>query len=402
MPPFLFSMFALTFILLMDQLFRLIDLFVRKGLPIWIVTQILIYSLPIIFSYTAPMAVLVAVVMTFGRLSQDNEILALRVSGRTFFSIVKTPLLITTFFMLFLMFFNNYILPESNHRMRNLMIDVSRKRPAIRLPEGTFSSDFPGYSVYIGRKDEGRSLLYDVTIYDLRNGIMITAPKGELRDFENDNIIQFVLYDGELHQLVDNTKYQRTNFNRQTINMSINTDMVRKERSYRNDDELNFFALRMKIKETQNEIKKTKEDIATIGEKAINDFLDQDHSSLETARFNIEKKINLLKGQKRKLSSYLVEQHRKFSVAFACVLFILIGAPIGYIFKRGGIAGVLAGILLFSFYYIMILGGQEFADRRGFSPFLAMWLPDLILLIAGIYLFLAAEYEKPPWQLIFK
>ena len=395
-------MFALTFILLMDQLFRLIDLFVRKGLPLWTVTQVLIYSLPMIFAYTAPMAILVAVVMTFGRLAQDNEILALKVSGHTFFSIVKTPLLITILFMLFLMFFNNYILPESNHRMRNLMLDVSRKRPAIRLPEGVFSNDFPGYSVYIGHKDESRSQLYDVTIYDLRNGIMITAPKGELKDYEQDNIVQFILYNGELHQLAEDSKYQRTNFSRQTINMAVNTDMIRKERSYRNDDELNFFALRTRIKEIKAEVESTKADINRIGVRAIEDFLDQDYNSLEAARFNIEKKANLLKGQLRKLSSYMVEQHRKFSVAFACVLFVLIGAPLGYLFKRGGIAGVLLGIMLFSLYYIMVLGGQEFADRRGFSPVIAMWLPDLILLLAGIYLFLAAEYEKSPIKLILK
>ncbi len=401
-PPFLFSMFALTFILLMDQLFRLIDLFVRKGLPIFIVAQILVYSLPIIVSYTAPMAILVAVVMTFGRISQDNEILALKVSGRTFLSIVKTPLLITAFFMILLMFFNNYILPESNHRMRNLMLDVSRKRPAIRLPEGIFNNDFPGYSIYIGRKDEGRSQLYDITIYDLRNGIMITAPKGELKDFEADNIIQFVLYNGELHQLAEDSKYQRTNFSRQTINMQVNTEMVRKERSYRNDDELNFFALRNKIREISAEIKTTRNDISQIGESAIDSYLRQDHAALESGRFNIEKKLNLLRGQRRKLSSLLVEQHRKFSVAFACVLFILIGAPLGYIFKRGGIAGVLVGIMLFSLYYIMVLAGQEFADRRGFPPVMAMWLPDLILLFSGVYLFLAAEYEKSPLRLVFR
>ncbi|GAG71970.1 unnamed protein product, partial [marine sediment metagenome] len=90
-PPFIFSLFALTFILLMDQLFRLIDLFVRKGLPWDIVGQILIYTLPLIISYTAPMAILVAIIMSFGRLSRDNEILALKTSGVSFLSLMKMP-----------------------------------------------------------------------------------------------------------------------------------------------------------------------------------------------------------------------------------------------------------------------------------------------------------------------
>jgi lipopolysaccharide export LptBFGC system permease protein LptF len=110
-PPFFFSIIALTFILLMNELFRLIDLFVRKGLPVVIVGQILIHTLPVIVSYTAPMAILVAIVMSFGRAAQDNEILALKTSGLSFMSIMRTPFAITLIFMIFLVFFNNYVLP---------------------------------------------------------------------------------------------------------------------------------------------------------------------------------------------------------------------------------------------------------------------------------------------------
>ena len=215
------------------------------------------------------MAILVAMVMSFGRFTQDNEILALKTSGLTFFSIMKTPLIITFLFMTFLIFFNNYVLPESNHRVRNLMLDISRKRPAIRLPEGVFTEDFPGYTVYVGRKDERRSKLYDISIYDLKNGLMMTAPSGELKDFEEEGILQFILYNGELHQLTDDTKYQRTKFNKQTINMQVNTELVRKERKYRNENELNVNGLKSKIAITNQEINKLKDDITKIGNDAI-------------------------------------------------------------------------------------------------------------------------------------
>ena len=401
-PPFFFSMFALTFILLMDQLFRLIDLFVRKGLPIDIVGQILIYTLPLIFSYTAPMAILVAMVMSFGRFTQDNEILALKTSGLTFFSIMKTPLIITFLFMTFLIFFNNYVLPESNHRVRNLMLDISRKRPAIRLPEGVFTEDFPGYTVYVGRKDERRSKLYDISIYDLKNGLMMTAPSGELKDFEEEGILQFILYNGELHQLTDDTKYQRTKFNKQTINMQVNTELVRKERKYRNENELDVNGLKSKIAITNQEINKLKDDITKIGNDAIAKYMKGEIQNLDAARFKIEKKLNTIKGKMRKVSRYLIELNKKFSLAFACILFVIIGAPMGYLFKKAGIAGVLTGILLFSLYYILVLAGEEFADRRGFSPLWAMWLPNIILLGCGIYLFLVAEFEKSPFKKLFK
>ncbi len=401
-PPFAFSLFALTFILLMDQLFRLIDLFVRKGLPLDIVGQILIYTLPLIVSYTAPMAILVAVVMNFGRFAQDNEILALKTNGLSFFSIIRAPFMLILLFMIFLILFNNYILPESNHRVRNLMLDVSRKRPTVRLSEGVFTNDFPGYTVYVGKKDERQSKIYDVTIYDLKNGLMMTAPRGELKDFEEENILQFILYNGELHQLIDEVKYQRTEFSKQTINITINTDIVRKERKYRSENELNVNGLRAEMRKRKDEIDNLKDDIAKTGNEALDAYRKGDMHGFDVARFEVEKKLKILAGKIRKLARYEIELNKKFSLAFACIVFVIIGAPLGYLFKRGGIAGILVGVLLFSSYYILILAGEEFADRRGFSPFWAMWLPNVILLVFGFCFFIYAEYERIPLRRLLR
>jgi lipopolysaccharide export system permease protein len=391
-PPFFFSVFALTFILLMDQLFRLIDLFVRKGLPVIIVGQILINTIPLILSYTVPMGLLVAVVMSFGRLAQDNEILALKTSGMTFARITRTPLIVAFCF----------IVPDANHRVRNLMLDVSRKRPAVRLPEGVFTKDFTGYTVYVGRKDERTSQLYDITVYDLGEGLMMTAPRGELKDFEEEGILQFVLYDGELHQLTENKHYQRTKFDKQTINMKIDTELVRRERKQRQQNELSVIGLTQVVDSTHHDITEIKHEISEIGVNAVNQYVNGETETLDAARFEIEKRLKRIEGKNRKASRYLVELHKKFSLAFACILFIVIGAPLGYLFKKGGIGGVIVGILLFSSYYILVLTGEEFADRRGFSPFWALWLPNVILLLCGLYLFYVAYYEKHPFRRILK
>ncbi len=395
-------MIALTFILLMNELFRLIDLFVRKGLPIAIVGQILIYTLPLILSYTAPMAILVAVIMSFGRAAQDNEILALKTSGLPFRSIMRVPFAITLVFMIFLAFFNNYFLPESNHRVRNLMIDVTRKRPAVRLTEGIFTNEFPGYTIYIGEKDERLSTIRDVTIYDARDGILITAPRGDLKSFEEDDIIRFTLYDGELHQLVDSMKYQKTQFDKQILNMTLNTDFVRRERRYRNENELTSTDLRKMIGETANKIADLRTEIFEIGNTAIDDYLRGDAAAVDRATFEIERRVKTIEGTQRKLSRYQVSLYKKFSLAFACLAFLIIGAPLGYLFKRGGIAGILVGVFLFSSYYVMVIAGEEFADRRNFPAFWGMWLPNIILLGAGIYMYLAAEFDRSPLRRILK
>lgn len=401
-PPFFFSTIALTFILLMNELFRLIDLFVRKGLPVAIVGQILIYTLPLVLSYTAPMAILVAIVMSFGRAAQDNEILALKTSGLSFLSIMRTPFVLTLFFTVLLVFFNNYILPESNHRVRNLMLDVTRKRPAVRLPEGIFTDDFPGYTIFIGKKDEGRSKIYDVTIYNARDGLLITAPRGELKSFEQDDILRFTLYDGELHQLVDSTTYQKTRFDKQVLNMNLDTELVRKERSYRNENELNINGLEEEINEQKQKIAELRSEIAEIGNTAIDDYLRGNVANLDRAIFEIEKRFKTLDGTARKLSRYQVSFYKKFSLAFACIVFIIIGAPLGYLFKRGGVGGILLGVMLFSSYYVLVIAGEEFADRNNFPAFWGMWLPNLILLMIGFYLFFAAEFDRSPIRKILK
>ena len=401
-PPFVFSIIALTFILLMNELFRLIDLFVRKGLPIAIVGQILIYTLPVIISYTAPMAILVAIVMSFGRAAQDNEILALKTSGLPFISIMRTPLAITMIFMIFLVFFNNYVLPESNHRVRNLMLDVTRKRPAVRLPEGIFTDDFRGYTIYIGKKDERLSRVYDITIYDEKDGLLVTAPRGELKSFEEENILRFTLYDGELHQLVDSAKYQKTQFDKQILNITMDDELVRRERNYRNENELNINGLRESIQEHRTAITTLRQEITEIGKSAISDYLQGDLASLDRAIFEIERRNKTLDGKIRKLSRYQVSAYKKFSLAFACVVFVIIGAPLGYLFKRGGIAGILTGVFLFSSYYILVIAGEEFADRRNFPAFWGMWLPNFILFGVGIYLFLLAELDRSPIRKLFK
>ncbi|MEO0162327.1 MAG: LptF/LptG family permease [candidate division WOR-3 bacterium] len=392
-PPFFFSIFALTFILLMDQLFRLIDLFVRKGLPGNIVVQVLIYHLPLIVSYTTPMALLIAIVMSFGRLSHDNEILALKTSGVSFLKILKTPAFLVVIIMIFLIFFNHYLLPEANHRARNIMYDVARKRPAVRLPDGIFSNEFPGYTIYIGKKIEKTGEIFNVTIYDLRNNMIITAPNGNLYSLSDEDIMQFVLYNGEIHQLLEATKYQKTKFEKQVINIPQNTDFVRRERKARSDDELNLTQLIKNLKSIDAEIEKIKKEIHETGITAVDKYTQGAIERTQVFRFQIEQKLSIMSSKLRNRARYLIELNKKFSLTLACLVFLIMGAPLGYLFRKGGIAGLLLGILLFSGYYILFLTGEEFADRRNFSPFWAMWLPNIILLIPGLIMLYLAEYD---------
>jgi lipopolysaccharide export system permease protein len=99
----------------------------------------------------------------------------------------------------------------------------------------------------------------------------------------------------------------------------------------------------------------------------------------------------------RDISRYQVEIQKKFSVAFSCVVFVLIGAPIGVITRRGGIGtGLGISLIFFVVYYIFLIGGEELADRRFVSPAVAMWAANVIVGLVGLYLVSGVLFE---WKL---
>jgi len=390
--PFVVSTVALTFILLMDQLFKLVDLIVRKGINIWIVAQVFFLSLPFVIAFTAPMGVLIAAIMVFGRLSSDNEITALRIQGLSFLKLTTWPLVFSVTLFFFLVVFNNTVLPESNHRVRNLLLDVSSKKPAIRLPEGVFASEFPGYTIYIGRKDEKTNRVFDVTVYDNTNNIFITAPRGEIVVSPDERVLTFVLYDGENHELVEGDRYRRVVFGRYEINLPLNTELIRKERLYRSDREMTYGMLRTKATDAKKEIRSLKKEIGELEVQVGSDTVKL--VCRETAKIRVEQRRSELHFKFKQYNRFLVEIYKKVSIPFVCIIFLLLGAGVGNTVKRGGMLGVLISILLFSLYYILILVGEELADRNTISPLLGMWLPNFVMSVFALDFLYHAEYEQ--------
>ena len=153
--PFIFSLLMITFVLFINFLLRAIDRFLGKGLELSIILEYLFLNMAWIIALSVPMAVLLASLMTFGRMSEDNEINAMRSSGISFLSIIYSPLLLGVLVALLLTFFNNFILPEMNFRARLLSGDIYRKRPDMNIEPGIFLDNLPEYSMIIGGKSDG-------------------------------------------------------------------------------------------------------------------------------------------------------------------------------------------------------------------------------------------------------
>jgi len=126
--PFFFGFFVITLIFILNLLFRELGKFLSKGLAFSVILEFILLNLAWMIALAVPMAVLIAALMAFGRLSADNEITAIKASGISLYQILPSVIIVSTLLALALIWFNNHILPEFNHRTRLLAMDIARKK----------------------------------------------------------------------------------------------------------------------------------------------------------------------------------------------------------------------------------------------------------------------------------
>src|SRR3954464_6297092 len=134
-PPLGYALAALTFAMLVNQIAKQFGNFVGKGLPWGVVFEVFALSIPFIVAMTLPMAVLVAVLYTFSHLAADNEITAMKASGISVYQVLVPVMAWGVFMSAFNFGFVDQVLPRTNARLRNLLVDIGRKKPTLELRE---------------------------------------------------------------------------------------------------------------------------------------------------------------------------------------------------------------------------------------------------------------------------
>jgi lipopolysaccharide export system permease protein len=422
--PFLLGFGVVTFILEMDVMFDYLDLIVNRGVAPNVVGQLYLLSLGYIVALSVPCAVLVAVLMTFGRLSQDNEITALRASGVNLASVLTGPLLASLVVAGGLTVFNNYVLPETNHAFAGLLVDISRMRPTVKLQEGVFVNDFPGYNLLVQRVNGRTNEMRGITIYQTNpNGppTTILAKKGTLSYLPGGGTAMLSLQDGEIHEIPSEDlregvrKYRRLKFKTHVLYIAGAGGMLERTiGSTRSDREMSAASLlveRAKFQEqyqrerehrlerlealglTEDDFRRFAPDrpawlnaimnaVRWIGRRR--DPFEQLGERTAAIRNEIEMWAIERDALMRRMATLSVEIHKKFSLPAACVVFVLVGAPIGMRVRRAGPAVAFVSVLFFLFYYMCLVGGEELANRLLLPPWLAMWLANLVIGWFGI------------------
>lgn len=419
--PFLFSVSTLMFLFLLQFVMKFIDQLVGKGLSAWVILELIMLNLAWMLVLAVPMSVLVAVLMAFGGLASRNEITAMRAGGVSV-TRMMTPVVLASVVLAGLMvWFNNFVLPESNYRLKTLTMDIRRKRPTLSLVDGVFSQDIGGYSILVKKAKQASNELQGVTLYDYTDpgrNVTITAERGKISFSADYRKLIMDLQNGEIHTLdLDQmTVYRKLRFTTHRIAMDVEGfDFERSARDAfsRSDRELSAKVMQRIV----DSLRTVRSDVQREFAKAMeaeSERLLQGQSvqppppprsrqgttsaaplqAVQHLRGVSSSYVGRLEGLRRQINQYLVEIHKKYSIPAACIVFVLVGAPLGVITRRGGF-GIAASMSLgfFVLYWSCLIGGEKLADRGIVSPFTGMWIANILMGLLGVYLTMRVRKE---------
>ncbi len=423
--PFLFAFFAITFLLIIDYVPRAIDHVIDKNLSIWVAVELIALNLAWMLALSIPMAMLVATLMAFGRMSSDFEIIAMKASGINFIRVLLPLMLLGTIVMAGMVTFNDRILPDLNKRARELWGDIASMRPTLVFRSGLFVTEIPGYLILIDEVDHATSRVTGVRITDIANPErprIIVADSGNLATIGGGVSTQFDLYDGEVHtlDLAQPDNYRMVKFGHQVVTITgTGSQLDRSDHEYRSDREMTIAMLEENVataeEGTPATIQSMKEAVERKSRYWLSDTLVYnlaDSTTDSLAYFAVradatallktaERATQQLAAQTRTADKFRVELYKKYAIPAASLIFLMIGAPLGILTRRGGM-GVAIGIsiLVFILYWAFLIGGEDLADRGVVRPFWAMWSANVLLGSFGIYLIIKVLTERPVFEML--
>lgn len=395
------------------------DRLVGKGLDTWTIVQLIVYNLSWMFVLVVPMATLVATLMAYGNMSQNNEVTIMKSSGISLYKMMM-PAIAASIIVAFLLFeFNNEVLPDANHQAKILMQEISQQKPTLSLEPGVFSQEVYNYAILTRKIDQKDNKLFDVTIYDYSQPAkinVVTAEKGRIFFSEDRTKLIMDLTNGEIHESdVQNTSmYRMLEFEKHRITMNAEQFSFRQSGiTTRGEREMSVEAMNYVIDslklQRQEIFKSLKAEVnrymfnnqippfrANPDEKNVNPDLVYVRTidKIKTAKSIINSSYSRMVWWTREIEKYEVEVYKKYALPAACIVFILIGAPLGVMVRKGGF-GTAASISLFFFllYWAFLIGGEKLAERGFFSPFIGMWAANIVLTIAGLLLMFKTNRE---------
>ncbi len=440
------GLFAMTFlicvfILLMQFLWMHVNDLVGKGVEVKVLAEFFVYAAASVVPLALPLAILLASLMTFGNLGEKFELTAMKSAGVSLFRIMRPLAISIAFICVGAFYFSNHILPISQVKLWTLIFSLRQKSPEMEIPSGEFYDGITGYNIYVQHKDPTTGLLLGMKIYDMskgfQNAAVMVADSGRVYFTADNKYLLLKLYSGESFENLnqqqqratrtgDRIPYRRESFQEKQILIDFDTEFTRYDEAVLADQHVSKDVAKLvaSIDSVENIAhERSRGQSATMvstkyfGRERVNnrilpavakeeqsewdidslyDHFDSQNKervmtqAIEKARSmrdHIDYNALTLDDSQRYIRRHQIELHRKFTLAFACLIFFFIGAPLGAIIRKGGLgAPIVISVIMFIIYYIIDNTGYKMAREALWPVTPGMWLSSAILLPIGIFL----------------
>jgi lipopolysaccharide export system permease protein len=355
LPPLGLNLLFFTFIFLISDMLEITNWIVNYSIGISTVLWMIIYSMPDFLIFVVPMSVMLAILLTFLRMSGDNEIIALTSGGLSFYGLLPPVLLICLMGSLLTGFMTIYALPWGRSSMEELTQKIAASNPDIGLKEKTFNDDFGDMIFYVNKVDQKNNLLIGVFIEDRRQpdmDVTVIATKGRLFDDPEKRVHHLRLLDGTIHRTnLQDGSVSSIHFNTYTSTFGPKDMVPDKKKKRKHQKAMSLGELRQFTKAAPTK---------------------------DEAYYKA-----------------LLELHRKFSMPFACFALGLIALPLGVQSKSANRTfGLIVGLFLFLFYNLLLSAGKILGESGALPPVFGMWLPNVVTGAVAWYLMIQTAKER--------
>ncbi|HET9884663.1 MAG TPA: LPS export ABC transporter permease LptF [Candidatus Binatia bacterium] len=358
LPPFMLGLLTFTFILLIARILKLVELIVTRGIPLTQVGRLLVLILPTFLELTLPMAFLLAILLGLGRLSGDQELLALKSSGVSPVQILLPLIFVAASVAIITFLLTTWVRPAAQVALKDELYNIAKTRVATALREKVFNDDFPNILIYVEEIIPPGNVGQGILIIDKRETArdnIIVGKVGLINTEEQTHTLSLRLFDGSIYER-DRTRsdFSQTNFNIYDFKL-----------------DLDEFIGPAKMKDAGPKEMSLNRLLKTIEEK-------------QAAGINARPE--------------LMEFHQRIAFSFAPIVFCLLGVSLSLLPRTSRANrswGVALCVVWLVVYYALLSLGKALGERGAFHPFVALWFPNIIIGVISLHLFRKALYESP-------
>jgi lipopolysaccharide export system permease protein len=353
--PFIITLIFFTFVFLMAQMLKITNLIVNYSVDLISILNILVLSTPFFFMFVIPMSVMMAILLTFLRMSSDNEIIAMKTSGINLYRLLPPVFAFCLGGYLLTFYMSAYGAPNAEQAIRNLTFKILTQNLDIGLKARTFNDNFKDVMLYINDIDMKKKVLIDVFIEDKRKKDLATtvvAPRGKLYSEEGELVYHLRLFDGRINQVrLENRSAHSFTFDTYDIRLDLQSALATTNKPAKRWKEM-----------TLPELHQFRKD-------------ESDHWQINHIQ---------------------VRFHKILAMPFACFALGILAVPLGIQARSERPSlGLVVGLFFFLVYYLLLSAGHVFGESGRISPLVAMWAPNIVMGCLGVFMLVGSARERP-------